>query len=119
MSTRTVLDLCDQRPQPVNLGKHPCAHCRRMVTERGKYDHNLSKHPEIYKAADHFYAPLDRPAQDETLRAIKATGESKMSGGHNPNWHWKPSKEVRKAIISGNKKVAKYRPVKPKTGESK
>jgi len=49
MSTRTVLDLCDQRPQPVNLGKHPCAHCRRMVTERGKYDHNLSKHPEIYK----------------------------------------------------------------------
>lgn len=38
-----------ERPQPVNLGKHPCAHCRRMVTEAGKYDHNLAKHPELYR----------------------------------------------------------------------
>jgi len=38
-----------ERPAPVNLGRSQCAHCRRMVTEAGKYDHNLSKHPEIYK----------------------------------------------------------------------
>jgi len=38
-----------ERPQPVNLGRSKCAHCERWVTEAGKYDHNLSKHPEIYK----------------------------------------------------------------------
>ena len=38
-----------ERPDPVNLGRSRCAHCERWVTEAGKYDHNLSKHPEIYK----------------------------------------------------------------------
>ncbi len=32
-----------------------------------------------------------------------------MSGGHNPNWAWKPSKIVRKNVSDGNRKAAEFR----------